>query len=60
MGGVRVVQGVGPGWVCGGFAWKDGKVTDYRIVADTVPEKKAEVWVRVNGERKQVVPLANK
>ncbi len=37
-------------------AWKDGKVTSYRIVADRAPNPKAPVRVRVNGEPKTVTP----
>jgi len=37
-------------------AWKDGRVTDYRIVADKAKDKDAKVKVRVNGEVREIVP----
>ena len=40
-------------------AWKDGRVTSYRIVADRAPNPQAPVQVRVNGELKSVIPEKN-
>ena len=37
-------------------AWKDGRVTACRIVADKAPDKQRKVHVRVNGELREVTP----
>jgi alpha-L-fucosidase 2 len=37
-------------------AWKDGRVTACRIVADKAPDKQRKVRVRVNGELREVTP----
>ena len=38
----------------GDSAWKDGKVTSFRIVADKARDKSAKVKVRVNSEVREV------
>jgi alpha-L-fucosidase 2 len=38
------------------LAWQDGKVTNYRIVADRTPQKSAKVHLKVNGELLEVKP----
>jgi len=35
-------------------AWKDGRVTELRILADKAPDKTAKVKVRVNGEVREI------
>jgi alpha-L-fucosidase 2 len=37
-------------------AWKDGKVSTFRIVADKAIAKDAKVKVRINGEVREVTP----
>jgi alpha-L-fucosidase 2 len=37
-------------------AWKDGRVTTFRIVADKARDKRAKVKVRVNGEVREISP----
>jgi alpha-L-fucosidase 2 len=36
--------------------WQDGRVTDFRLVADKALDPAAKVTVRVNGEVRQIVP----
>jgi alpha-L-fucosidase 2 len=40
------------------LSWEDGKVTDYRIVADRALDKAARVHVLVNGESRDVTPIS--
>jgi alpha-L-fucosidase 2 len=37
-------------------AWKDGRVTTFRIVADEARNKNAKVKIRVNGEVREMSP----
>ncbi len=37
-------------------AWKDGRVTTFRIVADKARDKSAPVKVRVNGQLREISP----
>ena len=40
-------------------AWKNGRVTSFRIVADRAPNPQAPVRIRVHGELKSVIPERN-
>ena len=37
-------------------AWKDGQVTNFRIVADKARDKDAKIKVRINGELREIAP----